>query len=163
MSLAAKLQQAQSAPKLHTVRGDISMEVDGRVRITFTKDAYALVKESDIHAEFILPLTRGEDPSGRNSKFAIKLIEGATVELHIETLTHTFRVAQGERAFYIDEHDLKVVYIDTLKALDCAYKCRKWVTVVDVYCCGNGFTQGGFGYVGCGDMWCDEGRCCPRH
>lgn len=161
MSLAAKIKHALGGPKLYTVRGDLCFEADGRVRITFTKDAYALVKESDISLDFILPLQRGEDPSGRNSKFAITLIEGAVVELHVETLTHTFKVAQGERAFYIDETDLKVVYLDTLKALDCAYKCRKWVTVVDVYCCGNGFTQGGFGYVGCADMWCDEHRCCP--
>lgn len=158
MSLASKIRKAEQA-KLYTVRGDLSIEDDGRVRLTFTKDAYALVAEDHLDADFMMPLEKGEDPSGRNSKFAVKLVEGAEVELHVDTLVHTFRLAVGEKPFYIDEHELKVIYIDS-KAQDCAYKCRKYVVVVDVYCCGNGFTQGGFGSVGCSDMWCDERRCC---
>jgi hypothetical protein len=161
MSIAVKLQLAKGNPKLFTVRGDLSMEPDGRVRITFTKDAYAIVKEPDIHPEFILPLSRGEDPSGRNSKFAVKLTDGADVELHVDTLVHPFKIGQGQRAFYIDEQELTVVYIDTLKKSYCAYKCKKYVNVADIYCCGNGFTHSGFGYVGCSDDWCDEDRCCP--
>lgn len=162
MSIVAKLQAAQTAPKLYTVRGDLTEEKPGVVRVTFTKDAYALIAMKDIHPDFILPLARGEDPSGRNSKFAFKLIEGATVELHVDSLTHTFKVAQDERAFYIDEHDLKVVYLDTLKKRECPYDCKKWVVIVDIYCCGGDFTQGGFGSVGCSDDWCDEERCCPE-
>lgn len=159
MSILAKIQAAQVAPKLYTVRGDLAEEKPGFVRVTFTKDAYALIAMKDIHPDFILPLARGEDPSGRNSKFAFKLIEGAQVELHVDTLTHKFKVAEGERAFYIDETNLEVVYLDTRPKTDCEYNCRKQVTVVDVYCCGNGFIHGGYGYVGCGNTWCDD-RCC---
>jgi len=162
MSISAKLQSAKAAKPMYTVRGDLTEESPSVVRITFTKDAYALVKLNDIHPDFILPLARGEDPSGRNSKFAFKLIEGAMVELHVDTLTHTFKLAAGEKPFVIDEIELKVIYLEGTKALaDCPFECRKYVNLVDVYCCGNGFTHGGFGYVGCASGWCDEGRCCP--
>ncbi|EAQ81373.1 hypothetical protein DSM3645_23316 [Blastopirellula marina DSM 3645] len=161
MSILQKIQATNNAQRMYTVRGDLSEESPGQFRVTFTKDAYALIAMNNIHPDFILPLARGEDPSGRNSKFAFKLLEGAEVELHVDTLTHKFKVAQKERAFYIDEHDLSVVYLDSLKLRDCPFECRKYVTVVDVYCCGNGFTKAGYGYVGCADMWCDESRCCP--
>lgn len=162
MSIVAKINSMQASPRLYTVRADISEESPSTMRLTFTKDAFAIVNMTDIHPDFIFPLARGEDPSGRNSKCALKLIEGAVVELHVDTLVHKFRLAVDEKPFVIDEVTLKVVYLDLPKAMqDCEYGCRKYVTVVDVYCCGGGFTQAGYGYVGCIDGWCDENRCCP--
>ena len=167
-SIAAKIEEANAKRgQGYTVRGDLSVEKDGQVRIQFTKDDYALVRAEQIDAETIFPLAQGEDPSGRGSKHAFKLNEGAEVELHVGELTHRFKLAKGARPFVIDPNDPKVVYLDEARdkdkvatPLSCEYDCRKWVIVADIYCCGGGFTQGGYGYVGCADEWCDEDRCC---
>jgi hypothetical protein len=41
MSFVAKIKHAHGGPRLYTVRGDLSFEADGRVRITFTKREFA--------------------------------------------------------------------------------------------------------------------------
>ncbi|HGH1673817.1 TPA: hypothetical protein ACJHMI_005458 [Bacillus cereus] len=143
--------------ELYTVRGNIIPIGDGNIRLEFCSDAYALIRENDIDPCLIFPLIEGEDPSGRNSKYLLRLAKGTSVELHVKNLVHTFDLADSTHPFYVDEEKEEIVYLDTQVQRDC--ECKKWVTLVDIYCCGGGFFHSGYGFVGCSDEWCED-RCC---
>ncbi|MDY0854899.1 hypothetical protein SPE26_29650 [Bacillus thuringiensis] len=163
MTLSESLKQLEEKQKqeLFTVRGNIILLNDGIVRLEFRPDAFALINEKDIDSSLIFPLTDGEDPSGRNSKYALKLAKGVKGELHVKNLVQTFEVGDFTNPFYIDEEKEEIVYLNLASKIqmNCEFECRKNVFIADIYCCGGSFLEGGFGMVGCGNYWCDD-RCC---
>ncbi|MGG3719585.1 hypothetical protein ABET08_04980 [Bacillus subtilis] len=148
--------------ELYTVRGNIVPMGEGTIKIEFSSYAYALVSEQDIEPSLIFPLMPGEDPSGRESKYAIKFLEGTTIELHVKKVVHTFKMEKTTRPFYVDESKEEIVYIDTEEQNErTGLPCYKRVYVVDCHCCTGGYLNRCYGWVGCDDDggWYDE-RCC---
>lgn len=147
--------------KLYTIRGNITPLSDETVKIEFTSDAYAVISEKDLDPLLLFPLTSGEDPSGRESKYAIKLAEGTVVELHVKNVVHKFTIGESTKPFYIDEAKEEVVYLNT--DTDVAHTddpCIKRVYLSDCHCCDGGYLERCYGWVGCGSGWYDR-RCCP--
>ncbi|GED04448.1 hypothetical protein [Bacillus atrophaeus] len=146
--------------ELYTVRGNIVPFGEGTMKIEFSSYAYALVSEQDIEPSLIFPLMPDEDPSGRESKHAIKLLEGTTIELHVKNVVHTFEIEKSTRPFYVDESKEEVVYLDT-KAENSSIerRCYKRVYVADCHCCNGGYLGPCYGWVGCGSEWYDR-ECC---
>jgi hypothetical protein len=149
--------------ELYTVRCNITPLDDGNVQLEFAPDAYALVNKNEVDPSLIFPLSDGEDPSGRNSKYLIKLAKGANIELHVKKIVHTFKVADT-RPFYIDCDKYELVYLDKIIRTDVNGdpRCNKRVHIVDIHCCGNNRYQRGFGWVGCDDGWYDIDFCCNQ-
>ena len=158
-----KLQQKE----LYTVRGNITSfdkenitSVDkGTIKIEFSPYAYALVDEQEIDPFLIFPLNAGEDPSGRNSKHAIKIIEGTKIELHVKSVVHTFIAENSTRPFYICESKEEIVYLNNNVEHVDDESCNKKVYVADCHCCSGGYLEKCYGWVGCSAGWFDR-RCC---
>ncbi|WP_077736742.1 hypothetical protein [Bacillus sonorensis] len=161
MNLSEELKKQEKLIQkgVYTVRGNIVPLEDGVVKIEFSPYAYALVNEKDIDPSLVFPLTSGEDPSGRESKHAIKLLEGTTIELHVKSLVHTFTMAKSTLPFYIDEFKEEVVYLNTNHKNE-SNPCYKYVYIVDCHCCEGGYLETCYGWVGCGSGWYDK-DCCP--
>ncbi|AZJ24610.1 hypothetical protein CT694_34810 (plasmid) [Bacillus wiedmannii bv. thuringiensis] len=146
--------------ELYTVRGTIYILNDGTVKIEFSTYAYALINEKDIDPSLVFPVTSGENPSGEESKHAIILPEGTTVELHVKSVVHTFTMEKSTRPFYICESKEEVVYLDTEKENTTDDdNCYKRIIVSKCYCCDGRFLSRGYGWVLCGSRWYDR-RCC---
>lgn len=169
MSLQETISNLKSE-ELFTVRGDISFPKSEFVKITFEEDVFAIVAEKDIQSNSVFPISPGDDPSGRDSGFLLKLRKNAEVELNYKSLSISFFLNfESQRQFYICPEEEKIVYIDQLSTGDLEtsqwINCYKRVYVVDCYCCRNNrFRRACYGWVGCPnpgeDGWYDE-RCCP--
>lgn len=162
MKLREKIEQLEQKKlrELYTVYCNITMLDDGKVRLEFEPDVYALVNEDEIDTSLIFPLDDGDDPFELNSRYAIKLAKGTNVELHVKKITHKFKVADT-RSFYIDDKD-ELVYLDkqTQTNVDADPRCNKRVYVSGIRCCGNGRRKRGYGWVSCDDGWHDLEFCC---
>ncbi len=88
---------------------------DGTVKIEFSTYAYALINEKDIDPSLVFPVTCEENPSGEESKHAIILPEGTTVELHVKSVVHTFTMEKIYTTFFISVSPKKKLFISTLK------------------------------------------------
>lgn len=144
--------------KLYTVYGNIVPANDSTVKIEFAEDAFSIISEKDLDPLLIFPLTTGEDLSGRESKYAIKLAEGTEVELHVKNSVHTFTIGETAKPFYIDEEKEEIVYLNKETEVRDG-ECYKRVYITDVHCCKGGYLGRGYGWVGCGSQWYDRDCC----
>ncbi|PFM43731.1 hypothetical protein COJ45_27820 [Bacillus cereus] len=144
----------------YTVRGTINILDNGMIKIKFSSYAYALINEKDIDPSLIFPVTIGENPLGENDKHAIILPKGTSVELHVKSVVHTFKMEESTRPFYICESKEELIYIDTEKDTNNSDgNCYKRVYVSKCYCCKGGYLNKCWGWVTCGAEWFDL-RCC---